>query len=454
MKTPIYMDYNSTTPIDPRVYEAMQPYFTDKYGNAASRSHKFGWVAEEAVEHAREKIAKLINASPAEIIFTSGATESDNLALKGVAHMYGMAEADKFLIDTLAKGHASGSISDAENKLPARFGRLDLEEIAKVGAFEYFKEKGDHIITLVTEHKAILDSTKRLEKDGWKITYLQVQKDGLVSLDALKKAITKDTILVSIMLGNNEIGVVQPVAEIGAICRKHKVLFHTDAVQAVGKIPVDVELMNIDLLSLTAHKMYGPKGVGALYVRRRRPRVRLEAGIDGGGHERGMRSGTLNVAGIVGFGKAAEICLDELSAEQEKVQGLRDRLWKKFQDNLDEVYLNGHDQCRLPNNLNVSFAYVEGEALMMAIKDVAVSSGSACTSASLEPSYVLRALGVGDELAHSSIRFGVGRFTTEEEIDFVADLVIAAVRRLRDMSPLYEMVKEGVDLESIEWAAH
>lgn len=448
------MDYNSTTPIDPRVYEAMEPYFTNKFGNAASRSHRFGWVAEEAVEYAREQVAKLINATPAEVIFTSGATESDNLALKGVANMYGMTDADKLLIDTIAKGHVSGVLADAESKVPSRFGRLDLDEIGRVGAFEYFKDKGNHIITVVTEHKAILDSAKRLEKEGWRVTYLPVQKDGLVSIDALKEAITDKTILVSVMFGNNEIGVVQPVKEIGQICRDRKVLFHTDAVQAVGKIPVDVEAMNIDLLSVSAHKMYGPKGVGALYVRRRRPRVRLEAGIDGGGHERGMRSGTLNVAGIVGFGKAAEICLSELSGEHDRVKELRDRLWTKFKDSLDEIYVNGHAEHRLPNNLNVSFAYVEGEALMMAIKDVAVSSGSACTSASLEPSYVLRALGVGDELAHSSIRFGIGRFTTEEEVDFVADLVIGAVRRLREMSPLYEMVKEGIDLESIEWTAH
>ena len=448
------MDYNSTTPIDPRVYEAMQPFFKEKYGNAASRSHRFGWVAEEAVEYAREQVAKLIGATPAEIIFTSGATESDNLALKGVANMYGMTDADKFLIDTLAKGLSQGTIEDAESKLPARFGRLDLAEIAKVGAFEYFKDKGDHIITVATEHKAILDSAKRLEKEGWRVTYLPVGTDGLVDLEGLRKAITDRTILVSVMLANNEIGVIQPVADIGAICRESKVLFHTDAVQAVGKIPVDVDAMNIDILSISAHKMYGPKGVGAIYVRRRRPRVRLEAGIDGGGHERGMRSGTLNVAGIVGFGKAAELCIKEMDSEKDRIFSLRQRLWNKLQESLDEIYLNGHSEHRLPNNLNVSFAYVEGEALMMAIKDVAVSSGSACTSASLEPSYVLRALGVGDELAHSSIRFGLGRFTTEEEVDFVADLVVSAVRRLRDMSPLYEMVKEGIDLESIEWTAH
>jgi cysteine desulfurase len=454
IKTPIYMDYNSTTPIDPRVVEAMQPYLTDKYGNAASRSHRYGWVAEEAVEYAREQVAKLINATPAEIIFTSGATESDNLALKGIAHMYGMTDADKLLVDTLAKGKKSGAIPDAEAKLPARFGRLDLDAIAEKGAFEYFKDKGDHIITVGTEHKAILDSAKRLEKEGWRVTYLPVGEDGRISLDDLKAAITDKTILVSVMFANNEIGVLQPIEEIGKICRENKVLFHTDAVQAVGKIPIDVEAMKIDLLSISAHKMYGPKGIGAIYVRRRRPRVRLEAGIDGGGHERGMRSGTLNVAGIVGFGKAAELCTKELDDERVRVAGLRDRLWRKLSSELDEIYLNGHPEHRLPNNLNVSFAYVEGEALMMAIKDVAVSSGSACTSASLEPSYVLRALGVGDDLAHSSIRFGVGRFTTEEEVDFVGDLVVSAVKRLREMSPLYEMAKEGIDLDSIEWAAH
>ena len=454
IKKPIYMDYNSTTPIDPRVLESMQPFLTENYGNAASRSHRYGWVAEEAVEYAREQLAKLIGATPAEIIFTSGATESDNLALKGVAHMYGMTEADKLLVDTLAKGKASGAITDAEDKLPARFGRLDLDAVAEKGAFEFFRDKGDHIITVATEHKAILDSAKRLEKEGWRVTYLPVQDDGRISLDDLRAAITDQTILVSVMFGNNEIGVLQPIADIGAICRENKVLFHTDAVQAVGKVPIDVEAMKIDLLSISGHKMYGPKGVGALYVRRRRPRVRLEAGLDGGGHERGMRSGTLNVAGIVGLGKAAEICNAELEEERQRTMALRQRLWDKLTSELDALQLNGHPTERLPNNLNVSFAYVEGEALMMAIKDVAVSSGSACTSASLEPSYVLRALGVGDDLAHSSIRFGVGRFTTEEEIDFVADLVISAVKRLREMSPLYEMVKEGIDLESIEWTAH
>ena len=454
VKLPIYMDYNSTTPIDPRVLEAMRPYLTGQFGNAASRSHQFGWVTEEAVEYAREQVANLIGASAKEIIFTSGATESDNLALKGVAKMYGMTDADKFLIDALAKAHQSGAVPDVQGKIPARFGRLDLASIAEQGAFEYFKERGDHIITVVTEHKAILDSAKRLEKEGYRVTYLPVQKNGLVDLDVLRNTITDRTILVSIMMANNEIGVIQPVQEIGAICRERKVIFHTDAVQAVGKVPINVDELNMDLMSVSAHKMYGPKGVGALYVRRRRPRVVLEAGIDGGGHERGMRSGTLNVAGIVGLGKAAEICMKEMSEESARITALRDRLWAKLSSKLEDIYINGDAQARLPNNLNVSFAYVEGEAMMMAIKDVAVSSGSACTSASLEPSYVLRALGVGDELAHSSIRFGIGRFTTDEEIDYVADLVTAKVQKLRDMSPLYEMAKEGIDLSTIEWAAH
>ena len=455
VKTPIYMDYNSTTPIDPRVVEAMQPYLTDRFGNASSRSHQFGWVAEEAVDYARDQVAKLIGASGNEIIFTSGATESDNLALKGVAHMYGMTDADKFLIDALAAGDATGSIEGAADKVPARLGSVDLAGVREAGgAFEYFKKKGDHIITLETEHKAILDSAKRLEKEGFRVTYLGVQKDGQVDLEALKAAMTDKTILVSIMMANNEIGVIQPVKEIGAICRERGVLFHTDAVQAVGKVPIDVNDMNIDLLSISAHKMYGPKGVGALYVRRRKPRVRVEAAVDGGGHERGMRSGTLNVAGIVGLGKAAELCIQDMGAEAERCVGLRQRLWDRLTRDLDEIFLNGHAEHRLPGNLNVSFAYVEGEAMMMAIKDVAVSSGSACTSASLEPSYVLRALGVGDELAHSSIRFGIGRFTTEEEVDFVGNLVVDAVSRLREMSPLYEMAKEGIDLNTIEWAAH
>lgn len=454
IKLPIYMDYNSTTPVDPRVFEAMQPFLTDRFGNAASRSHQFGWIAEEAVEKARAQVAELIGATPAEIIFTSGATESDNLALKGVAHMYGMTDADKILLDALAKGHKDGSIPEAAAKVPARFGAVDLDAIADKGAAEVFASRGDHIITVVTEHKAILDSAKRLEKEGFRVTYLPVQKNGLVDLELLERSITKATILVSIMAANNEIGVVQPLEEIGALCRKHDVLFHTDAVQAVGKVPIDVNQMHIDLLSISAHKMYGPKGIGALYVRRRRPRVRVESVIDGGGHERGMRSGTLNVAGIVGLGAAAGLCKAEMAAEAERLNRLRQRFWELLRAELDEIHVNGDVERRLPGNLNISFAYVEGEAMMMAIKDVAVSSGSACTSASLEPSYVLRALGVGDDLAHSSIRFGLGRFTTEEEVDFVARLVIDRVKKLREMSPLYEMVKEGIDLQSIQWAAH
>jgi cysteine desulfurase len=453
-KLPIYLDNNATTPVDPEVFEAMRPFLAEHFGNAASRSHAYGWVAEEAVDYAREQIAKLVNAKPAEIIFTSGATESDNMAIKGVARMYGMTDAEKLMIDALARGHADGSLKNAAEILPSRYGSLDLDDIARRGAATVFADRGDHIITLETEHKAILDSCKRLERDGFRVTYLPVQKSGLVDLDALRAAITDRTILVSIMFANNEIGVVQPIAEIGRICRDKKVLFHTDAVQAIGKLPVDVEAMNIDLMSLSAHKMYGPKGVGALYVRRRNPRVRIEALIDGGGHERGMRSGTLNVPGIVGFGKAAELASKKLEDERQRTEQLRQKLWDGLRARLDELYLNGDEERRLPGNLNVSFAYVEGEAMMMAIKDVAVSSGSACTSASLEPSYVLRALGVGDDLAHTSIRFGIGRFTTEEEIDQVIELVAERVGRLREMSPLYEMVKEGIDLHSIEWAAH
>jgi cysteine desulfurase len=402
---PIFMDNHSTTPVDPRVLEEMIPYFTQKFGNAASRSHSFGWVAEEAVEYARERVAKLIGAqSEKEIVLTSGATESDNLALKGVA--------------------------------------------------EFYKEKGNHIITTVIEHKAILDTCKRLEKEGFEVTYLSVGKDGLVDPADVQKAITEKTILVSVMLANNEIGTVQPLEEIGKITRARGVLLHSDAVQGIGKVEFDVNKMNVDLASITAHKMYGPKGVGALYVRRGKPRVRLVAQMDGGGHERGNRSGTLNVPSIVGFGKAAEILRLEGKEESVKLAALRDRLHKKLTDKLDEVYLNGSLEHRLPGNLNVSFNFVEGEGLMMAIKDVAVSSGSACTSSSLEPSYVLRALGVGDELAHSSIRFGLGRFNTEEEVDYVANLVTAQVTKLRDMSPLYEMHKDGIDLKSVAWVAH
>jgi cysteine desulfurase len=399
------MDYHSTTPVDPRVLETMLPYFTQKFGNAASRSHAFGWVAEEAVDVARENIAKLVGAqSEKEIVFTSGASESNNLALKGVA--------------------------------------------------EFYKDKGNHIITSVIEHKSILDTCKRLEKEGFEVTYLPVGKDGRVDPADVEKAITPKTILVSIMLANNEIGTIQPLEAIGKITRSHGVLFHTDAVQGAGKIDFDVQKMNVDLCSVTAHKIYGPKGVGALYVRRSKPRVRLVAQMDGGGHERGNRSGTLNVPAIVGFGKAAEICMKERFEEAARLTKLRDRLQSKIQAGLDEVYLNGSLEHRLPGNLNLSFAFIEGEGMMMAIKDVAVSSGSACTSASLEPSYVLRALGVGDELAHSSIRFGLGRFTTEEEVDFVANLVIEKSTALRNMSPLYEMHKEGIDLKSVQWTAH
>ena len=402
--TPIYLDNNATTRTDPRVVEAMLPYFSEVYGNAASRSHPFGWSAEEAVDNARAQIARVIGADPKEIIITSGATESDNLAIKGIAEMYA--------------------------------------------------DKGNHIITAVTEHKAVLDACKRLEKEGKHVTYLPVQPDGLIDLEVLKAAITDKTILVTIMAANNEIGVVQPIREIGAICRERGVLFHTDAVQAFGKVPFDVNADNIDLASITAHKIYGPKGVGALYVRRRNPRVRLTAQMDGGGHERGFRSGTLNVPGIVGFGKAAELAQQEMVAETERLQYLREKLRRGIQDAIDETYVNGNMEHHLPGNLNISFNYVEGESLLMGLKDIALSSGSACTSASLEPSYVLKALGVGDELAHSSLRFGIGRFTTEEEIDFVINRVIHEVSRLRDMSPLYELAKEGVDLSTVKWAAH
>ncbi len=403
IKLPIYMDNHATTPVDPRVVEAMLPYFNDKFGNAASRNHSFGWTAEEAVENARGQIARLVNASPKEIIFTSGATESNNLAIKGVAEMY--------------------------------------------------REKGNHIITQVIEHKAVLDTCKRLEKYGFEVTYLPVEKDGRINLDDLRRAITPKTILISIMYANNEIGVVQPIAEIGKIAKEKGILFHSDGVQAAGKIPVDVQKDNIDLLSLTAHKFYGPKGCGALYVRRKNPRVQLSAIIDGGGHERGMRSGTLNVPGIVGFGKASELCQNEMAAESERLRRLRDRLKDGIFAKLDEVYVNGSLTQRLPHNLNVSFAFVEGESLLMGINDIAVSSGSACTSATLEPSYVLKALGVGEDLAHTSIRFGLGRFNTEEEVDYVTSRVVETVNRLRELSPLYEMAKEGVDLSKMNWKA-
>ncbi|WP_242588540.1 IscS subfamily cysteine desulfurase [Corallococcus macrosporus] len=453
MSLPIYMDNHATTPMDPRVLEAMLPYLREDFGNAASRNHAFGWKAEAAVEKARRQVAELIGASEKEIVFTSGATESDNLAIKGV--------------------------------------------------IEFYKSKGDHIITLKTEHKAVLDTCKRLERvrqerldelkllrlgqlaerdvtpeevpelaakfnldadetykkwaemptGGARVTYLDVEKDGRVSLEKLAAAMTPKTVLVSIMFANNEIGVVQPVAEIGKLCRERGVLFHCDAVQGVGKVPFDVEKMNVDLASISAHKMYGPKGVGALYVRRK-PRVRIAPMVDGGGHERGMRSGTLNVASIVGFGAAAEVARLDLPEEAARLLRLRERLRTGIMEQLDMVTVNGSLEHRMPGSLNISFSYVEGEALMMSIKDVAVSSGSACTSASLEPSYVLRALGVEEDMAHSSIRFGLGRFNTEEEVDFVIRLVVDKVRKLRDMSPLYEMAKEGIDLKSIEWTAH
>ncbi|HEV2021168.1 MAG TPA: IscS subfamily cysteine desulfurase [Terriglobales bacterium] len=403
VKLPIYMDNHATTPMDPRVLEEMLPYFTEKFGNSASRNHSFGWEAEQGVEQARERIAKLVGATAKEIIFTSGATESDNLALKGVAEMY--------------------------------------------------KEKGNHIITAVTEHKAILDTCKRLEKYGYRVTYLPVKGDGLVDLEDLKRAIDDKTILVSIMFANNEIGVIQPVEQIGAICRERGVLFHTDATQAVGKVPVDVNKQKIDLMSISAHKMYGPKGVGALYVRRKNPRVQISAMIDGGGHERGMRSGTLAVPNIVGLGKACELCMQEMPEESKRLAALRDRLRSRIEKDLDEVYVNGTMEHRLPGNLNMSFAYVEGESLLMGISDIAVSSGSACTSATLEPSYVLKALGTGDDLAHSSIRFGLGRFNTEAEVDYVSDKMTEVVKRLRELSPLYEMAKEGIDLKKVSWAA-
>jgi cysteine desulfurase len=404
IKFPIYLDNNATTRCDPRVVEAMLPYFTEKYGNAASRNHAFGWEAEEAVDQSRDLIAGLIGAKGNEIIFTSGATESNNLAIKGVAAMY--------------------------------------------------RKKGDHIITQVTEHKAILDPCKRLEKEGFRVTYLPVNEFGQIRLEDLEAAITDKTILVSIMTINNEIGTMQPIEAIGKLCKAKGILFHTDAVQAVGKVPMDVQAMGIDLLSLTAHKIYGPKGVGALFVRKKDPRVRLEAQMDGGGHERGMRSGTLAVQNIVGLATAADIARREMAEESKRITELRERLYRGIINNLDEVHLNGHPTERQPGNLNLSFAFVEGEGLMMGFKEICVSSGSACTSASLEPSYVLKALGVGDELAHSSIRFGIGRFTTPEEIDYTVNAVVRAVSKLREMSPLYEMAQQGVDLSTVQWAAH
>jgi len=403
MELPIYLDNNATTPLDPRVLEAMLPYFTNKFGNAASRNHAFGWVAEEGVDYAREQVAKLIGCTEKEIIFTSGATEADNLAIKGV--------------------------------------------------FEMYADKGNHIITATTEHKAVLDTCKHLEKQGAKVTYLNVKEDGLIDLAELEAAMTPETILVTIMYGNNEIGVIQPVKEISAIAHKHGALFMTDATQAVGKIPVDVNADGIDLMAFSAHKMYGPKGVGALYVRRKGPRVKVTAQMDGGGHERGMRSGTLNVPGIVGLGKACELCRLEMDEEAKRLSALRDKLESALTV-LEESYVNGNVEHRLPHVANISFKYVEGEGLMMAMKDLAVSSGSACTSASLEPSYVLKSLGLSDDLAHSSIRFGLGRFTTEEEVDYAIENTKKAVNHLRDLSPLWEMFKEGIDLSKIEWAEH
>lgn len=400
---PIYLDNNATTPMDPRVLEAMMPYFTNQFGNAASRSHSFGWAAEEAVDYAREQIASLIGANAKEIIFTSGATESDNLGIKGVFEMYG--------------------------------------------------EKGKHIITLNTEHKAVLDACKHVEKMGGEVTCLSVREDGLLDLAELEAAMRPDTILVCVMYANNEIGVIQPIKEIAALAHKHGALFMTDGTQAVGKIPVNVLEDGIDLMAFSAHKMYGPKGVGALYVRRKNPRVKVTAQMDGGGHERGMRSGTLNVPGIVGFGKACELCRTEMAEDTKRITALRDKLETELLK-IEEAYLNGSKEQRLPHVANISFKYVEGEGLMMGVKDLAVSSGSACTSASLEPSYVLKNLGLDDELAHSSLRFGLSRFTKDEEIDYAISHVREAVDKLRDMSPLWEMFKEGIDLKSIEWSEH
>jgi len=397
------MDYQATTPVDPRVFDEMKPYFMEKFGNAHSRTHLYGWEAEEAVEKARQQVADLIGAGSKEIIFTSGATESNNLALKGLAGFYG--------------------------------------------------DKKKHIITVNTEHKCVLDSCRYLEREGFDVTYMHVQKNGLIDLEELKKALREDTLVVSVMTVNNEIGVIQPIKEIGAICRERSIFFHTDAAQAFGKIPLNVEDMNIDLMSISGHKIYGPKGVGALYVRRR-PRVRLEAQINGGGQERGFRSGTLPTPLIVGLGKAAEIAGKEMQAENERLHYLSDKLYKGLTDNIPEVYLNGDAEHRIPGNLNLSFAYIEGESMLMAIRELAVSSGSACTSASLEPSYVLRALGVGDDLAHTSIRFGIGRFTTEEEVERAIEIVKNNVEKLRELSPLWDMAQEGIDINSIEWAHH
>jgi len=404
MKLPIYFDYQATTPLDPRVLDAMLPFFNDEFGNAASRSHSFGWKAEEAVEQARGQIAALIGASPKEIVFTSGSTESINLAIKGVAEMY--------------------------------------------------SDKGRHVVTSEVEHKAVLDTCKHLEKLGHEVTYLKPSSTGRISVEQIAAAIRPDTVLVALIWANNEVGTLNPIREIGKLCHEKGVLFFTDATQAVGKVPVDVEKDHVDLLCLSGHKIYGPKGVGALYVRRKNPRVRLVAQIDGGGHERGMRSGTLNVPGIVGLGRACELCKDEMEKDRRHTQGLRDYFEKRIFESLDHVALNGDREHRLPNNSNLSFSYVEGESMIMGIKDIAVSSGSACTSASLEPSHVLRAMEVGDELAHSSIRFGFGRFTTTEQVDYAVDHVVQAVKRLRELSPLYEMVQEGIDLSKIDWTTH
>jgi cysteine desulfurase len=404
LKLPIYLDNNATTPMDPRVLETMIPYFTEHFGNAASRNHPFGWEAEEAVDYAREQVAKLVGADPKEIIFTSGATEGDNLGIKGVYEMYA--------------------------------------------------SKGNHIITCTTEHKAVLDTCKHIERTGGEVTYLEVKADGLIDLKELEAAIKPTTILIAIMYANNEIGVIQPVKEISTIARKHGVLFFSDAVQAVGKIPVDVNKDGIDIMAFTGHKMYGPKGIGALYVRRKNPRVKVTAQMDGGGHERGMRSGTLNVPGIVGFGKACELARLEMDEDAARLSKLRDKLENALMQ-LEEAYVNGNREHRLPHVANISFKYVEGEGLLMGFnKNIALSSGSACTSASLEPSYVLKALGLGDDLAHSSLRFGLGRFTTEEQIDYTINAVSTTVLKLREMSPLWEMFKEGVDMDKIEWAAH
>jgi cysteine desulfurase len=403
VKLPIYMDNHATTRVDPRVVEAMLPYFGEIYGNAASRNHEFGWVAEQAVDLAREQVAKLIGATAKEIVITSGATESNNLAIKGVAEMY--------------------------------------------------REKGNHIITQMTEHKCVLDTCKRLEKHGYRVTYLAPQTDGLVNVKELEAAMTPETILVSIMAANNEVGVLQPIREIGKLCHERGIIFHSDIAQAIGKVPISVIDDNIDLASISAHKIYGPKGVGALYVRRRNPRVQLVAQMDGGGHERGMRSGTLNVPGIVGMGKACELAGAEMAVESKRLFALRESLRKQIFSELDEVFVNGSMEHRLPGSLNISFAYVEGESLLMGINDIAVSSGSACTSATLEPSYVLKALGAGDELAHSSIRFGLGRFNTQAEVDYVAKKIVDVVRKLRELSPLYEMHKDGVDLSKVKWQA-